>query len=739
MQDHRRSTQSPRPARRLGAVALAALVLTPALCGVARAAPAGYSSPSRFVEGEVLVHYRSDAAALQAKAMLGTHGMRLKRALDSGQTVLLELPAITRVADAIAVLRDDPDVAYAEPNFLKRRRAVIPDDPLFDLLWGLRSTGQANFVPDAPEYASIPGADMHMITAWDADDDGVADRTGDGSVTVAVIDDAFDLTHPDYAANLVAGRDLSGDDNDPSPDNDGLQEHGTLVVGSLGAIGNNGIGVAGTIWNVAIMPLKVSRIRDAQVELDTASIIAAYNYARTHGAQIVNASFGGPDYSQAEFDAIQAMAAADILLVTSAGNFQSNLDDAVAAYPANYELPNVVAVAATNRQDNIASFSQFGPISTDVAAPGLQIVTTTVGGGYNPPTNCGEDGGTCGANGTSFAAPYTAGVAALIRNYHPNADMLETRARLIEGADPGVSGGDAGELSAGGRVNARDSLDLDPRPAIRIRSVALEDGGNARLDPGETLDIAVTLENLWMTATGVEATLAAGAGSVSIATATQAAGTLSRGGSATLRFPVTVLAQSAPYRQVTFTLHISANGGAYTATRHFIEEIAPLQADTPVSAQLSTGLHDEFHTYHFDFPGLPAGTSRLVFRSSANADIDLLVKRGEPAQYDIDLGADPADDPIFYTNADKIGGGDDGDEAVVFSCPQATDTYYVTVVNYSLNENLDYSLEASTESSSADPCSPNHSSGGGALAPWASLWLALAAALRTRRRQRLRP
>ncbi len=86
------------------------------------------------------------------------------------------------------------------------------------------------------------------------------------------------------------------------------------------------------------------------------------------------------------------MAAADILLVTSAGNFQSHLDDAVAAYPANYELPNVVAVAATNRQDNIASFSQFGPISTDVAAPGLQIVTTTVGGGYNPPTNCGSMG-----------------------------------------------------------------------------------------------------------------------------------------------------------------------------------------------------------------------------------------------------------------------------------------------------------------------------------------------------------
>jgi subtilisin family serine protease len=713
------------------------LVWTAALTANAALPPQGPSQPYRA--DEVLVTYRSDPALTQAKAGHSALGLTLVHEFGQRRMALMRIPPVTDVPAALALLRADPDVAFAEPNYLRARRSVVPDDPLFDLLWGLRSTGQANFVPDSSEYDSIPGADMNLIEAWDANDDGVADRTGDGSVVVAVIDDAFNLNHPDLKANFIAGRDLSGrGDNNPGPDDASLQDHGTLVAGSLGAVGNNGIGISGTIWNVKMMPLKVGQISNGAVELDTASIIQAYDYARTHGAKIINASFGGPSYSQSEYNAIRDLAEADVLFVTSAGNHNANLDDSVASYPANYDLPNILNVAATNRQDNVASFSQFGPISTDVGAPGLQIVTTTVDGGYSTPSACG-DGGSCGVSGTSFAAPYAAGIAALIRGEYPNANAVEIRARLIEGANPGVDGADAGELTAGGRVDAAASLDLDARPSILIQSVDLVDDGNHRLDPGETLQIQLSLSNLWVGASDVEVSLSAPADAVEILTPTAVAGPLASGASAQASFTVRVLPQSISYREVPFTATISADAGSYTAQRHFLQEIAPLHDGISAQSKLSTGLHDEFHTYHFDVAQLPDPDTHLVIRSSAAQDIDLLIKHGAPAQYDIDLGADSADDPTFFTNADQVAGEESGNEEAIL-CDPVVGTYYITVVNYSLEESLDYRLTAAIEPDSASACGNGYSggsSGGGALSPLMLLLFSLGLAAMKARHLRL--
>ncbi|MFP5307355.1 MAG: S8 family serine peptidase, partial [Gammaproteobacteria bacterium] len=384
-------------------------VLTPGAAIAAR-----YAEPVLYDPTELIVQYRSGLAAASAKTRQLGLGLQVRRTLRDGRTQLLQLPAFADFDAMRRELGSDPDVAFAEPNYLRRSRAAFPDDPLFPDQWALfvSDPPQSNFVPDSDGFDSVPGADMNLPAAWDSDGDGTADRVGSPAVVVAVIDDAFDLDHPDLAANFGPGRDLVDDDDDPSADADGLLDHGTLVAGSLGAIGNNGRGIAGVAWNITMMPLRIGEVRDGEVRLSNAAILDAYEYARTNGAHIVNASYGGPSFSQAERTAIEALGEAGILFVTSAGNFNSNLDYSVAAYPANYGLPNIVSVAATNRQDNVASFSQYGPVSTDVAAPGLQIVTTYVGGGYITGARCGEEGGSCGVSGTSFSAPHVAGIAA---------------------------------------------------------------------------------------------------------------------------------------------------------------------------------------------------------------------------------------------------------------------------------------------------------------------------------------
>lgn len=736
MTDRTGARRDRRLSRLVGALSLALLPM-PAL-------PAVYSSGDRHVADELVVGYHSAMAAQQAKSTRDGLGLRVRHALDGGRVQVLRLPSITGVAAMSALLAADPAVAYVEPNFIRRRLAAMPNDPLFGQLWGLRSTGQANFAvpPDDPEadaLASKPGADMNMPAAWDRDGDGVADRTGDGSVLVAVIDDAFDTGHEDLVANFVAGADLTSCSaqsldacsTDVSPDTNGLLDHGTLVAGSLGAVGNNGIGVAGAIWNVQMMPLKVGKLNDDQVELDSGSILAAYEYARSRGARIINASYGGPSCSQAEYEAIVRLRDAGILFVTSAGNFNSNLDYSVAAFPANYreggcitrdgrrfaanpeadKLDNIVTIAATNRQDNIASFSQFGPISADVAAPGLQIVSTLPGNAYVTGDNC-LDGGTCGTSGTSFASPYAAGIAALMLSESPQADMFELKARLIEGAEDGVDGGDVHELSASGRIDAAASLDLAPRPSLVLRAATLEGGdGNGRLDAGETLNVRVRVQNLWQAATNVQVRLQAPANRVSVLTGPQTLPLLLPAQAAELSFSIQVLQAASGYEDLGFSLELSAAGG-YQARRPFRAELAELALDTPAQAVLSLGLHDEFHTWHLDLDAVPEGR-QLVIRSSAAEDIDVLVNYGSAAQYDIDLGADDEDDPTFFTDAGCIGGGEDGNEVVGIDDPQ-TGTYYLTVVNYSLAESLPYTLQAAFEDSDA-PCrtSARGQNGGG--------------------------
>jgi hypothetical protein len=688
-----------------------AAVLAASMAPAAQAARWDGATPA-YRTDEILVRYREQAAAPMAKAMRDTYGLRPLRTLARDRLELLELPSVLPLDQALTLLRSDPAVEGAEPNFLRRKLEAIPDDPLFGEQWGLKNTGQPNFVASGPPLASVVGADMDLPRAWDRDGDGVVDRTGDGSVTVAIIDDAFDLDHPDLQANFVSGRDTASNDGNPAPDNNS-QSHGTLVTGALGAVGNNGVGVAGIAWNVKLLPLKVGR----GSALDSAGILDAYDYveenAASRGIRIVNASYGGPQFSNLELSALTRLRNLGVLFVTAAGNEDSNTDRAVRAYPANYELDNIVAVAATNRQDNISSFSQYGPLSVDLAAPGLQIVTTAFKDTWNFNT---RNRSASGVSGTSFSSPYVAGIAALIAMEFPDADYREIKARLIEGAQATGDEGLTHRHTRSGRANAANSLELTSRPVLVLKSVVVDDSasgdGNGRLDPGETADLVVTAENLWAAATTVQATLAA-PGSVTVIDGSDALATLAANGTAAMRFTVRAPSGTA-YADIPFDVAFSAAGG-YSATRSFSLEVAELSNAVPVSGVLSTGLYDEFHTYHLDLAGLPAGHNRLRIRSSTPAavgssavDIDLLAKRGSAPQYLITLSVNPDGDQIFDTDATAIGGAEDGNEHVCFFNP-TPGTYYVTVVNYSQLENTPYTLEAFTDVGSQ--CPPNTSSG----------------------------
>ncbi len=681
--------------------------------------------------GEVIVRYRASARLAASEARRASQGLRSTAGYFDQRFERLQLPSAMDVPGALRMLAADPDVEYAEPNFLRRPMAVIPNDPLFADQWGLRNTGQPNFAIGGP--AGSAGADLNMAAAWDSTGTGVADRSGRGMVTIAVIDDGFDLSHPDLVANLVNGYDFASNDADPSatsPD----EGHGTAVAGAAAARGNNGIGVAGAAWNERIMPLRFA--------FDVASELSALDYARVHGVGIVNASFGGPSYSRAERDAIAALNTAGILLVTSAGNQDSNIDISGASYPANYRLPNVLAVAATNRQDGIASFSNYGSTTVPVAAPGLQIVTTTVGGGYSAG----------GISGSSFSAPYVAGIAALIRDYYPGATVAEIKARLIESGQAGLDPSSPANLrSAAGRVDAARALDLLPRPSLVIRPVqassytvvengssidvpvfvaaTVEDGanGNANLDPGETTTLRVTIENLWLAATNVRATLTASGAGVTVNSGTAALGAIGTGASQAVDFSLSLPADAGGHQYLEFTLALSADGG-YSATRRFIMEVGKLRLGTTAAQNFSTGLYDEFHTWSFDVASLPAGSNRLLVQSTGASDVDIFVRYGEPAQYNIDLDAsEPVtegdSEPFYFVNVPEAQRGDtegNGNETISIDAPRIG-TYYVTVVNFDRTDGAPYTLRASVQNTPPTP-----GSGGGAAPPLLTAILLLA-------------
>jgi subtilisin family serine protease len=328
------------------------------------------------------------------------------------------------------------EVVFSEPNFIVHTSGA-PNDPSYALQWAMHNGGQTGGTADA---------DIDAAEAWNR-------ATGSDGVIVAVVDEGIDLTHPDLGANVwvnpgeIAGNDLDDDGNGYIDDVRGWDfYHGDASVYDdpsedriIGAVGNNGAGVAGVCWTVRLMPVKFIAYGSGTV----ADAIAALHYAADNGAQVVNCSWGGTSYSQSLEAAFRALRDAGVLVVASAGNSAQDTDSHN-HYPSNYDLANIVSVAATDKHDALSGFSNYGLSTVDLGAPGSAIYTTVPGGNY--------------ANfyGTSAAAPFVTGAAALALSVEPGLSYLDVKDHLLNSVDPMDSL--TGMTVTGGRLNLNNLI-----------------------------------------------------------------------------------------------------------------------------------------------------------------------------------------------------------------------------------------------------------------------------------------
>jgi len=385
--------------------------------GRAQARSAKRAREEEVVADHVIVRLKEGATEADLDRIAGRYHYRIRKAMRTPgyYLVAFDAPTFDSVEVAAEVLkRESQIIAAVEPDIVIHLEAT-PDDHYFGSLWGMNQANDKDI--DAPE-------------AWDI-------CTGSDSVTVAVIDTGIDYTHPDIAPNYISGGyDFYNNDSDPMDDHG----HGTHCAGIIGAVGNNGIGVAGVCWNIRIMAVKFMNSEGSGYLSDA---IDAINYAVNHGADILNNSWGGGGYMATMKNAIDNAMNHGVLFVAAAGNDNNNH----AAYPAAYDSSNIIAVAATDENDRLAEFSNYNAFEVDLGAPGVNILSTVTGGKYAV------------YNGTSMACPYVAGACALVKAAHPSFTWEEIRDRVLGAVDH------VGELDGrtvtGGRLNLYHALTGD--------------------------------------------------------------------------------------------------------------------------------------------------------------------------------------------------------------------------------------------------------------------------------------
>lgn len=332
------------------------------LTGVLATTPS--AGAAEFVPGELIVRFKPGVSGSERADARRERGASVERALPVPGAQVLDLPAGQGVRRAAKSFENDPRVLYAEPNYVVRARDISTavDDPFAGQLWGLDNEGQ---------FGGLLDADIDALEGWGA-------QPGSPAVKVAVVDSGVDLLHPDLRPQLENGWDYVEGDAFPY-DGDG---HGTHVAGTVGARGNDAIGVTGVSRDVRIVPI---RVLDQFGDGFLADVEAGFQRAADEGASIVNASLGGEGpFPQSLRDVIAANE--HVLFVVAAGNgdAQGNPlnNDVVPDWPCNYVPPagkadNVICVAASNTNDAPASFSNYGPQNVDIAAPGVRTVSTS--------------------------------------------------------------------------------------------------------------------------------------------------------------------------------------------------------------------------------------------------------------------------------------------------------------------------------------------------------------------------
>jgi len=367
---------------------------------------------AEYVPGELLVKYKSSVRAAAANFYRDTWGIFTVKTFNFIGVHHVKLPGDINVEQALDIYAKDPDVEYAEPNYIVHATATTPDD-LVSNLWGLHNTGQ-----NVNGTVGTSDCDIDAPEAWDL-------CTGHSSVIVAVIDSGVDYNHPDLAANIwsnpgetpgnstdddgngyvddVRGWDWVDGDNDPMD----YSDHGTHCAGTIAAVGNNSTGITGVCWKAKIMPL---RFLDTLGSGSTSDAISAILYANQMGAHVISNSWGGTGESASLKDAIDASSA---VVVCAAGNNGTDNDGGTHHYPSDYTSSNIISVAATDQNDGLASFSNWGATSVDVGAPGVNIYSGSPArqtvwsdnfddGALSPWTTGGSSGGPFGLNSSIY-------------------------------------------------------------------------------------------------------------------------------------------------------------------------------------------------------------------------------------------------------------------------------------------------------------------------------------------------
>lgn len=447
--------------------------------------------------GEILVRFRPDVTRAEARRVHERLRARVVRRIPGLGVDLVRLPPGLGVRAALRRYGADPTVRVAEPNLRFHPLETLPNDPLLAEQWWLRNTGQEHLIADPPPRRAdgTPDADVDAPEAWDVTT---------GNAVVAVLDTGVDLSHPDLAPNLwvnpgevpdngldddgngyaddVHGWDFAEDDPVPQDRNG----HGTHVAGIVAAVAGNGVGGAGVCPGCRIMVLRS--------KLDLAGTVEAIAYAVDNGADVINMSFGDGSFSRLLRRAIARAGARGVLVVAAAGNQLGDNDmrlvidedgdgarECCPTYPASYDLPNIIAVAASNHADRYGyrtgcairngevlprcAFTNVGHDSVDLAAPGVDVLSTFPSGAYEV------------LDGTSMAAPVVAGVAGLVRSVHPEYGPVRVKNAILNSVDrpDGLRSwwnASRTELMPGsftrtdGRVNALRALSASPETRI---------------------------------------------------------------------------------------------------------------------------------------------------------------------------------------------------------------------------------------------------------------------------------
>lgn len=423
-----------------------------------------FPSKERFkpevIPGQFLVKLKPQFQALNQQSITRALGVEVKRQLPDSKWISVRRPMIETTAFALSAMKANSLVDQVEPNYIYRP-VKLPDDPELQNLWGLHNTGQTIIVKNEDEqmsYEGRAGVDIGMEKAWEI-------QTGSKDIIVAVIDTGVDYNNPNLVDNIwvneaekngqpgvdddkngyvddVYGYDFVNVDNDPMDDHG----HGTHCSGTIGATGNDGKGIVGVNWNVRIMPVKFLGPDGGSTE----GAIEAINYARKMGADIMSNSWGGGGESEALKEAIEDANKAGILFLAAAGNNGTNNDEQP-FYPANYEVENLISVAAIDNAGQLADFSCYGAKTVHIAAPGVAVLSSILDGQYDY------------WSGTSMATPHVSGVAALVLANEPELTVKELRERLLKTAQPLFS--IKGMVATGGMVNAYYALKNEEAPA----------------------------------------------------------------------------------------------------------------------------------------------------------------------------------------------------------------------------------------------------------------------------------